>query len=85
MDALKSFIDNVVALIINPLIALLMAAALAYFIWGAALFILNAAESEERKKGKQHLIWGIIGIFIMVSVIGILRIVTATFGVDLPN
>jgi uncharacterized membrane protein YdjX (TVP38/TMEM64 family) len=84
MDAFDTFVGNVVELIINPLIALFFALALAIFLWGAAQFILNADNEEARKKGKQHLIWGVIGFFIMVAVVGILRIVTATFGVDLP-
>lgn len=79
MDQLNVFIGNVVALIINPLIWLLMAAAFAYFIWGAAFFILHAGDETKRKEGKSHLLWGLIGIFVMVSVFGILNVVLSTF------
>ena len=85
MESFDAFINNVITLIINPLIGLLFAVGIAYFVWGAALFILNADNEEARKKGKQHLLWSIIGLFVMVAVIGILRIVTNTFGVDLPQ
>lgn len=85
MQTLTQFIGKVVTLIINPLIGLLFALALAYFVWGAAQFILNAGSEEGRTKGKQALLWGLIGLFLMTAVFGILRVVTATFGVDLPN
>lgn len=85
MQPFYTFIGNIVDFIINPLIALLFALALAYFVWGAAMFILNANNPEARKKGQQHLLWSVIGLFVMVAVFGILRIVTATFGVDLPQ
>lgn len=79
MQSLSQFIAGLVTLIINPLIGLLFALALAYFLWGAAQFILNAGNEEGRKKGKDALLWGLIGLFIMSSVFGILNIVTSTF------
>jgi len=82
---LDAFIGRIVEFIIQPLITLLFALALAYFIWGLAGFILNADNPDERKKGKDKIIWGVIGIFIMSGVLGILAIVTNTFGVDLPR
>lgn len=85
MDALKSFIGNIVDLIIQPLVVLLLTAGVAYFIWGVAMFIWNSDNADERQKGTQHLIWGVLGIVIMVGVIGILRIATNTFGLNLPN
>ncbi len=84
MGALSGFIARVVELIIQPLVYLLLVAGVAYFIWGVAMYIWSADKPEERKKGTQHIIWGILGIVIMVGVIGILRIVTSTFGIQLP-
>lgn len=84
MQALKSFITNVSQLIIEPIIALILTAGVAYFIWGVAMYIWNSDSADERKKATQHLIWGVLGITIMVGVIGILRIATNTFNVNLP-
>lgn len=85
MDALSGFISKIVDLIIQPLILLLVVAGVAYFIWGLALYIFNAEKPDERKKATDHMIWGVLGIVIMVAVMGILQIVTSTFGVELPR
>ena len=85
MERLSIFINNIVIFIVQPLITLLFALALAYFIWGMAKFILNAEDPEKRKEGQQAMIWGVIGIFIMTAVIGILAVITNTFGVPLPR
>jgi hypothetical protein len=82
--SLDAFVDRLTQFIIYPLIGLLLAAALLLFFWGLSQFVLHAGEEAGRETGRQHMIWGIVGILIMVSVIGILRIVTATFGVSLP-
>lgn len=85
MDVLSKFIGKIVELILTPILGLLFALAMFYLINGVVTFIAQADNPEARKKGTQHLLWGIIGLFIMVSVIGILTAVTGTFGVSLPR
>lgn len=81
MQNLVAFIDKIVDLIIQPIIILLLVAGVAYFVWQIALYIFNANNPEKRKMMTQHIIWGVLGIVIMVGVLGIIRIVTSTFGV----
>ena len=71
---------NIKSQIVTPLIYLLFALATVYFIWGVMVFVKNAASPEERAKGFQHIIWGLIGMFIMVSAKGLINIILATFG-----
>ncbi|TAJ12912.1 hypothetical protein EPO56_03765 [Patescibacteria group bacterium] len=85
MDTLSTFIANIVRLIFTPIIGLLMALALFYFVWGIFIFIMQADNPEARKKGTSHILWSLVGFVIMVSVIGILSVVTGTFGVSLPR
>jgi len=63
----------------NFIITTLVALALLYFFWGIALFILNAANEEARTTGRQKMIWGIIGLFVIISIWGILAVVNNTF------
>lgn len=80
----QALMGKIVSLIISPLIALLFALATFLMIWGAFQFIAGAGNEKNREKGKQHLLWGLIGLFIMVAARGILFIVGNTFGVSLP-
>ena len=66
--------------IINPIILLLFVLALLYFIWGVARYVIKADSDEQREQGKQHMIWGIVGMFIMVAVYGIIAIIKNTIG-----
>ena len=68
--------------IVYPLIDLLMAAAVVVFIWGAAQLILNKDDSEKRANAQRHILFGVIGLFIMIGVFGIVRLVGNTV---LPN
>ncbi len=73
-------LQNIINQIGVPIIYLLLALAVVYFMWGVVLFIKNGDNPEKREEGFQHIIWGIIGIFIMVSAKGIINIILATIG-----
>ena len=79
MLALQSFVENLTRVIIQPVILLLFALAMFYFVNGVGSFIMKSDNPEERKKGRSKLLWGIAGFFIMSSVTAILYIVTYTF------
>jgi hypothetical protein len=79
------FVANINEWILNPIILLLFVLALLLFFWGLAEFILKAGSEDGRTKGKQHMLWGIIGIFVMFAVYGILKVLANTFGFSLPT
>lgn len=78
---IDTIICKIGAYIIDPLIALLMALALLLFIWGAVEFLVNQNGGEEAKiiDGKRHMVWGIIGLVIMVSVYGFMGLIARVF------
>ena len=71
-----------VSALINGLIPLVLAIAVLTFFWGLAQYMLNAGDGEKRKEGINIMFMGIIVIFVMVSVWGIVRILQETFKVD---
>lgn len=81
-DGIDNFIQNVNRLILNPLIKLLFALALAFFLWGMSQFVLNAENDEARETGKRHMLWGIVGMTIMFSVWGLMYLVLDTFQIE---
>lgn len=80
--SLNEFIANVDSAIINPLIALLFALAVVYFLYGVFKFIANQDNEEKRTEGRKHMIYGIIGITIMMGVFFIMNLLLNTLGIN---
>lgn len=78
-------LNKISDVILNPLIFLMFAVAFLYFLWGIFQMINSAGSEDARATGRKNMMYGIIGIFIMVSVYGILKIVLSTFGVTAPG
>lgn len=58
--------------------ALILAGAVIVFLWGVFQFVMSAGDDEARAKGRSHIIWGIIGIAVMVSVWGLVNFFTSS-------
>ncbi|HVS79592.1 MAG TPA: hypothetical protein VHF05_01305 [Candidatus Paceibacterota bacterium] len=84
MLSITPLLNAVNRYILNPIIVLMFMVALAMFFWGIFQFISNAESDRGREEGKQNMLWGIVGMFIMISVYGIIRVVLATFGLPTP-
>ena len=79
---LKEFVANVDREIINPLIIFLFALALVYFLYGMLEFLANGDNDEKKTTGKSHMIWGVVGLTIMMGVWFILGVILNTFGLQ---
>ena len=81
-----TLINRVGTLIIAPIIVFLIALSLLVFIWGVIQFIRSQSGGEQSsiEEGKQHIVWGLAGLLIMLSVYGILRLIINTFGIEGP-
>ena len=81
-----TYVDKINQVILYPLIALISAVALVFFIWGGVQLVLAKSDNDTaRQDGKKHMIWGIVGLLVMVSAYGLLEIVVSTLGADLPT
>ena len=86
MSGFSAVILKINYYILNPLIGLLFAAALAVFIWGIIEFLQKRdVNAEDANDGKQHLVWGLVGMFIMVSVFGIMNLLKSILGSTIPT
>lgn len=80
--SMSTLINSIERVVINPLILLVFTLALVYFIYGVMQFVLNPTNEEIRKSGKSHMLWGLVGLFIMIAVFGIMRLILNTLGVN---
>ena len=81
----KSILTRIENAFLFPLIELMMAVALLIFLWGVYEYVLHADDESARSTGRTHMLYGIIGLVVMVSALAILTIATGTFGVSIPN
>lgn len=81
----RAVMGKIVESIIDPLVLLIFSAGIFLFTWGLVVFLTNLESSEARQKGVQHMIWGILGVFIMATVFGVINIITDTFGLSIPR
>lgn len=68
-------IGNIISLATPIIVAL----ALLFFFIGLAKYILNTGDDEKKAEGRNIMIWGIIVLFVMVSVWGLVEVVGNTF------
>ena len=74
------FITNLISGVAVPVI---FALAFIVFIWGVfSYFIAGGHDEERRKKGKELMLYGILGFFIMISVWGLVNILVNSVSLD---
>ncbi|OGI59793.1 hypothetical protein A2814_00385 [Candidatus Nomurabacteria bacterium RIFCSPHIGHO2_01_FULL_38_19] len=67
--------------ILNAVVPILVALGVVYFVYGVITYVI-ASDEEAKKKGRDRIIFGIIGLAVIVAVWGLVRILTRTFGLD---
>jgi len=77
-----AFVDKVNEVILFPLIILLTAVAVLVFMYGCFLYIARSDDPHAHEEGRQHILWGIIGLFVMLVAFTILSVAAGTFGVS---
>jgi len=80
----QSSIQSVVATIsniVNMVIPVLIALAIVFFIYGIVMYVIGTDE-EAKKSAKSKIIYGIIGLVIIVGMWGLVAIINNTFGIS---
>lgn len=80
--AAQGFLTKINEAILYPLITLMMAVALLVFLYGCFEYVKNSTSDEGRTTGQRHIMWGIIGMLIMLSAYSILSIAAGTFSLQ---
>jgi len=76
-DIIRLFTD--IGLVVIPFMG---AVAFLAFVWGAARFIRSAGNEKEIKDSKNLLIWGIIGLLVLIAIWGIIFFLQKELGFD---
>jgi hypothetical protein len=78
MNAFDTFVNKIATNIIDPAMVLLGVVAFILFAFGVVEMIWNGGDQEKRATGRQHMIWGIVGMVIMFGAKVIVDFMSAT-------
>ena len=81
LQNIETNIVSPIGRIINLLIPIVFALALLYFFWGLAQYILNSGDEAAQAEGRNKMIWGIVALFVMASVWGLVKFLGTAVGV----
>jgi len=79
--AAQKLITDIKDIVLFPIMTLMMSLALLFFLWGAYEFVRNADNDSGRETGRMHMLYGIIGMLVMLSALALLKIAAGTFGI----
>jgi len=84
MQTTGPFIERITQYIIDPIITLLLGTAVVVFMWGVFQYFFYEDGSQARTDGAKHILWGVIGLLIMGSYLGIVAFIKNSLK-DLPQ
>lgn len=68
--------------LIQAAIPLIISLAVVFFLWGVFKYVASGDSEEERKNGRQLMINGVIAIFVMVSLWGLVGFLDSSLGLN---
>lgn len=74
-------VARIIDLVLNPLVALLIGVALIFFLWGVVKLISSGGDAGKRAEGVSMITYGVIALFVMVAVWGLVGIVASTLNI----
>lgn len=80
--SVQTLMKSINRVIINPLIIFIFALAVLYFVYGLVKYLLSPDNEQVKKDSRQHMLWGVIGMFIMIATFGIMNLILNTLQVS---
>lgn len=85
--SIKETVNNFTNNVLTSATTLLMTAAFVVFFYGVVRFIYDRSSGDDARlaKDKEAMLWGLLALFVMVSVWGIIKLVQGFFGIQNDN
>jgi len=78
MTQFSNVVGPIISTIVNPIIWLMFAVATVVFVYGVLQMVIKGNDPEARKTSQSSILYGIIGMFIMLSAWGIIYLISNT-------
>lgn len=70
---------------VNSVSPVLASLAVAVFLYGVVLYIFSGSDAKKEKEARGYLVYGLIGLFVLVAFWALVSLVVASFGLDNEN
>lgn len=67
--------------LVDLLLPIAVTLAVLFFFWGLAEFILASGEESAKEEGRRKMIWGVVALFVIVSIWGIIAFLGNLLGI----
>ena len=78
-EAADALVARIGKVILGPVEMVIFSAGFLLFMWGLVKFMWNVGEGGSQSDGKQHMLWGILGMFLMISIWSVIALIDNTF------
>lgn len=79
-EGVDSLLNAVNKVVINPIIIFIFSLGVVLFLFGIVKYLLNPSDENIVKESKNHMLWGLLGMLIMISVFGIMNLIIKSIG-----
>jgi predicted membrane channel-forming protein YqfA (hemolysin III family) len=80
-QSIQNFVSGTLTTFLNSLIPLLITVGVIYFIYGVITYVI-ADDEEAKGSGKNRMLWGLIGMFVIVTFWGLISVIQNTLQVQ---
>jgi hypothetical protein len=81
-SGIKGILEWAGCILSEAIVPIIVTLAMIGFIWGVIQYYLNPENEEKRKKGKNFIVGGLLALFVIVAMWGIVGILVTTFGTN---
>lgn len=68
--------------LVNLALPIVVGLALLAFFWGLVQFILSQGDESKKTDAKKTMLWGVVALFVMVTVWGLVRFISTSLGIE---
>ena len=68
--------------LINVAVWMLVSLAVLFIVWNGVQFIRHSASPDDRGTYRDAMLWGVVGLFLIISIWGLVLILQGTFGTN---
>ncbi|MEZ0208774.1 MAG: hypothetical protein ACAH17_01195 [Candidatus Paceibacterota bacterium] len=76
----EQILTNIITEVFSPIYQAVVGVTILYFLYGVARYVIELNNPESQTTGRSHLFWGLVGLFIVLSVGGILAFLNGSIG-----